>query len=233
MKHRIKGYLAKKLVELKRRSHHPLIHHIHKKHKISYKTLFYMKEYGPRSHVSHVIIRESLRILIIASLISSLGGFGLQTISSKLILILPLLILVPALNNLIGSFGTIFSSKFTTMLYLGKIKEKWWKSREVHKLFFTILSIAILSSFIIGVFAYTIAVLKGFELNFILFAKIIQISFLSTISLFFVIFFISITGGLYIYKKNEDPNNFLIPMTTSIGDLSSMLIFFVLVNILF
>ncbi|MFH1294798.1 MAG: hypothetical protein ABIH90_02555, partial [Candidatus Aenigmatarchaeota archaeon] len=59
---------------LKRKQYHPIIHTVHKTHKISKRTLFYIKEYGSDANVPRVIIRESLRILILASIISSVGG---------------------------------------------------------------------------------------------------------------------------------------------------------------
>ena len=223
----------KKIVVLKRKKHHPLVHQIHKKHGISHKTLLYMKEYGPRSHVYHVIIKESLKILILASLISALGGIGLQFLNEKFITILPLLILLPALNDMIGDYGSIISSKFTAYLYTGKIKGKWWKSEYTHRMFFTVLTISIFSSLYIGLLSSGIAYVKGFQLTIDLMLKIIEISIASTLLLVAIIFTISITMGLYFYKKQEDPNNFLIPITTSIADLGSMLVFLGMMTFLF
>ena len=236
MKYKTSGISKKhkrELAKLRRKHHHPLVHKLHKKHKISYKTLSYMKEYGPRSHVYHVIIKESIKILILASILSSIGGFGLQSIQTKIISILPLLVLLPALNNMIGSYGTIVSSKFTTMLFLGKVKKGWWKSEKVHKLFFSIFLVAIISSIYIGILSSVIAFAKGFPIDFVLLIKVLQISVISTLILVGIIFTLSVTVGLYIYRKNEDPNNFLIPITTSAADLGSLAIFALLVSLFF
>ena len=43
----------------------------------------------------------------------------------------------------------------------------------------------------------------------------------------------SIIAGLHFYRKGEDPNNFLIPITTSIADLSNMFILSILVVLFF
>lgn len=225
--------LLRRVTRLRRHEHHPVLHHVHKKYGISRKTLFYMKEYGPRSHITHVIVRESLKILIIASVISSIGGISLQSLESKLIAIIPLLILIPAMNNMIGDFGCIVSSKFTTMLYLGKVGQKWWRSRHLHKLFFVILITSFIMSVFIGVAASVIAYWQGFHLSFEVFLKILAIAVLSNFILVAVIFCISIIGGLGIYSKKEDPNNFLIPITTSVADLLNLVIFAALVGIFF
>ena len=63
------------------------------------------------------IIHESVGILIIASVISTLGGIGLEALQSKLTWLVPIIIVLPALNDMIGDFGAIVASRFTTMLY--------------------------------------------------------------------------------------------------------------------
>ena len=85
--------LKHKLMRLKKvskPSYHPLIKHVHKRHNISKKTLFYVKEYCTKSNVSSVIIRESLAVLIFASIVSSFGGFGLEKWKDQFILLLPI-----------------------------------------------------------------------------------------------------------------------------------------------
>jgi cation transporter-like permease len=225
--------LLEKVRKVKRHQHHPILHHVHRKYGISKRTIFYMKEYGPRSHVAHVIVKESLKILMLASIISSIGGIGLESITSKLLLITPLLILMPALNDMVGDFGCIVSSKFTTMLYLGKVHRKWWRSRHLHTLFFVILVTSFITSVFIGVAASVIAYWSGFGLTLDIFLKILSIAVLSNFILVAVIFVVSIVGGLIIYGKKEDPNNFLIPITTSFADLLNLAIFAILVGMFF
>jgi len=231
MSHRKK--LLQKVTKVRRHEHHPVLHHVHRKYGISRRTLFYMKEYGPRSHVAHVIVRESLKILVLASIISSIGGISMESITAQLLVITPLLILMPAMNDMVGDFGCIVSSKFTTMLYLGKVNRKWWRSRHLHTLFLVILFTSFLTSVFIGVAASVIAYWQGFSLTFDVFLKILSIAVLSNLIIVAIIFCISIIGGLGIYGKNEDPNNFLIPITTSVADLLNLVIFAVLVGMFF
>ncbi|MBI4163120.1 MAG: magnesium transporter [Candidatus Aenigmarchaeota archaeon] len=226
-------HTCRSVVCLKRRKQHPLLHHIHKKHNISYKTLFYMKEYGPHSHVAHTIFKESIKILLLTSIISSIGGIGLQHIERNLLTILPLLILLPALNNMIGAMGTIISSKFTTMLYLKKVEKKWWREHEVHKLIATLFAISTISSVYITLLATAFSVFRGFQFTQIIALKILALTMASTIIIVSIIFLVSIIGGIFIYKRKEDPNNFLIPISTSIADFGSMLVFVYFVALLF
>jgi len=46
------------LRKIKRHKYHPLVHKLHRKHNISKKTLFYVKEYGPHTNVPKTIIKE-------------------------------------------------------------------------------------------------------------------------------------------------------------------------------
>jgi cation transporter-like permease len=223
----------RKVTQVRKHEHHPVLHHVHRRYGISRKTIFYMKEYGPHSHVAHVIIRESLKILIMASVISSIGGISLQFMESQILTIIPLLILVPAMNNMVGDFGCIISSKFTTMLYLGKVGQKWWRSRHLHKMFIIMLTTSFIMSVFIGVASSVIGYWRGFSMTFGIFLKILAIAVLSNLILVGVIFSLSIVGGLAIYKKREDPNNFLIPIATSVADLINLVIFALLVGMFF
>lgn len=231
---RIPHEVKEKLVSLPRKKHHPFTYKVHEKHKISHGTLLYMKEYGPKSHVVPVIVRESIKILIPASLISSIGGVGLQYLQDKIIMIVPLLILLPALNDMMGDYGTIVSSKFTTMLYMGDVNLKnYHKSRAVHSLLLVVFTVAFLSSLYIGTLSIAISYLKGNVISTGLLWRVLMISVFSAMILISVIALISIFLGIFIFKRGEDPNNFLIPITTSIADLGSMTIFSILIVLLF
>lgn len=221
----------KKLHSIKRHKHHPIIHHIHKKHRISYMTIFYMKEYGTKSHAATTIMKESIKILVLAAMISSIGGVGLEHVKEKFAALLPLFIMIPALNDMIGDFGTIVSSKFTTMIYTGKIslRKGLMQSEELRKLAGIIFSIAALSSIYLGIVSYAFAYYRGFPFAADIFAKTVVVAVLCTVTLVSVIFAVSVLAGIYIYSKKEDPNNFLIPITTAVADLASMLLFSFLV----
>lgn len=215
----------RKIQKLGRRKFHPYLHRAHKKHRLSYRTLYYIKSYGQDRHVWHAIVKQSIKILILASIISTVGGLGLENIQSKLILLMPLIILLPALNDMIGDFGTIVGSKFATMLFLKKVGNKWWKSEEVHKLITTVFMIAFIMSLYIGVLSSIVSVTQGFSLTYVLFFKVLLISIACTLLLIGIICAVAFAGGLYIFRKGEDPNNFLVPITTSVADFGSLVMF--------
>lgn len=222
----------KKITLLKRKKHHPEVHEVHKKYHISKRTLFYVKEYGKKANVSKTIIRESIKILLLASVISSFGGLALEQIKTLFLSIMPLLILLPSLNNMIGNYGTIISSRFSTMLHEGEIKRKWKKNKDLKKLFLQMTILTVIGAVLSSLIAIGITYFSGG----ILLATAGKVFFIVLIDMFIltnVLFFVAIRAGVYIYKKKEDPNNFLIPITTSVADFTNMVVLAVLIILLF
>jgi cation transporter-like permease len=173
-------------------------------------------------------------MLVLGSLISTIGGFGIESIKQQIFYLLPLLILMPALNDMTGDYGTIVAARFTTLLYTGKIKARWWwRSRELRRMFGEIAIISTLSAIYVAVLASIIARFRDFPMSWDLFQQILFLALITTWLLVAVLFTVCIFGGFFVYKKKHDPDNYLIPLATSLADLGSMLILTVLVRTLF
>lgn len=230
--HHLKKHLEQ-LREIEREKHHPLIHKIHKKYKISKKTLFYVKEYGSYKKVLRTIIKESIKILLLASILSSFGGLALEYIKTVFISIMPLIVIMPTLNDMIGDYGSIISSRFSTMLHEGKIKKNVFVNKDIRKLFLQILIISILTTIITVVVALAVSYFSSYSINIPLILKIFLITLTDVILLVSILFLIAIFAGIYFFKKKEDPNNFLIPIATSVADFGNMLILSILIILFF
>lgn len=178
------------------------------------------------------ILKESFRLVIIASTLSSIGGMGIQLIQDKLVAILPLLIIFPVLNDMVGNFGTIISANFTTLLFTNQLKAKW-RSKKLKELVKRLIIIALFSAVLLGLLGSLIAYLKGFPLNTITVAKILIIIITCTLLLVSLICLISISAGFYYYHLKEDPDNKLIALSTSIADLGTMIVFSIMIQLLF
>lgn len=225
----------KKLQKIQREKHHPLIHKLHHVHKFSKRTLFYVKEYGAQSNVPKTILKESIKIILLASIISSLGGLALEQIKQVFISMIPLVILLPTLNDMVGDYGTIVSSRFSTMLHKGEVKKKVLQNSELKKLFLQITITAFLTAVISAGAALGIAAFSesGRTFTALFAAKVFVITILDVMVLVALLFVTAIVAGLHYYKKKEDPNNFLIPITTSVADLGNMVVLAVLVVLFF
>lgn len=223
----------KALQQEKRKKYSHLVHELRTNYRISRKTLFYVKEYGPHSHIASNIVKESINVLFLASIISSIGGFSLENIKTLFITLTPMVILLPALNDMIGDYGTIISSRFSTMLHEGKIVGKWWQHEDLQKLCIQIFLVAMITT----IFGVLISIaISGFSShsNFLeVTGKILAISVLDVILLISILILTAVIAGTYFYRRGEDPNNFLIPLTTSMADFGNMIILSLLIKFLF
>lgn len=222
-----------KLRKIKKKNYHHLQYKLHKKHNISKKTLFYIKEYGPNANVIKTIFKESIKILLLAALISSVGGMALENMKVIFLAIIPLIISIPVLNDMIGDYGIIMSSKFSTMLYENKIHKKWWLDLNLRKLLTQIIIISIIIAILCAFATLVISHFQEFGLNKTIITKILIINILDVIIITLLLFFITILAGFHFYKKNEDPNNFLVPITTAIADFGNMILLAILIKIFF
>ncbi len=225
----------RKVHALKRREHHPLLHKIHRKHKISYQTLFYMKEYNTRAHTITTVLSQSLKIIVAMAIVSAFGGIGLETIKEKFVLIMPLMIMLPALNDMVGDFGATVSSKFATMLYTRQVRlsRGVLRSGAFMKLVRNMLIVSVLSSVYVGILSSAVALYSGFPLDGSVAIRVVILSVATTSILIGMTFLSAVLTGVYIFSRKEDPNNFLIPITTAVADLGSMIVFSLLVLYLF
>jgi cation transporter-like permease len=187
-------------------------------------------KHRPKHSIFYTIFIESSRILVFTAIINTFGGVSIEAIQDKLFALLPFLIMLTPLNGLIGSFGTIISSKFTTYLYMGQITDKhWYHAPVMKKLMWQLTFLALFASLYLSTISFAIAAIKGFEhgLWFTLFflARLIMATMFTTFILLLVLIFVSTLFGWYIYKQDRDPDNYLIPITTTIADLGTMMLF--------
>ncbi len=180
-------------------------------------------------NLKYRIIKESFRILILASIFSSIGGIAIKSVQEKIILVLPLLIILPALNDMVGDFGIIIVSKFTTYLALRQIKRPLRKSHPLKHLYSVVLPVALISAIYLATLASLFAFFRGYFININILIKILAIVLITTLFLILIIFLVSVIGGLYIHRKKLDPDDLLIPVTTSIADFGSMILYSILV----
>ncbi|MBI5228865.1 magnesium transporter [Candidatus Micrarchaeota archaeon] len=218
---------------LKRRHSHPLLHHLHKKFNISRKTLFYVKEYGPHANVPKTIVDEGIKILLLASVISSFGGLALENFKQAFVSFVPLVVLLPVLNDLIGDFGTLISAKFSVLLHEGVVGSQLWRNKSVVRLFYQTFYVALFAAVISSVLAILLSLFSNYFVSLDVVLKVMLITVLDVTALVALVFFTAIIAGKHFYDKGEDPNNFLIPITTSVADFGNMIFLTVMFLVLF
>lgn len=140
-----------------------------------------------------------------------------------------ILLVLPSLNSLIGDISTVLISRLTSHLYLGTLSPKIQGSDRLKQDFYGLLMTILLSLVALISLGYLFGIINGIEIvNPLLIISIIIITILILFGLMFVLLFIS---SIFLFKKGKDPNNFLIPMVTSLADFLTPMFIIILIQI--
>ena len=174
------------------------------------------------SDESKSIIKQSTPVLLFSSLLGVSAG-GILNSSVETLLTNPsLLTLLPLFSGESGSLISILSARLSSALHYGVIEPiKRPEGESIHN-FLICYILAIVMFPLIGFIAEDSTNILGS--SGVGFVNIIAISFISGIILIslmiFVVYYISITS----YNRDLDPDNIVIPISTSITDAISSLI---------
>ncbi len=142
-----------------------------------------------------------------------------------------MLLIIPALNSLIGDLSTVLVSRLTTHLYIGTIPPKIQKSERLIEDFYGLIITLLLSLASLLFLGYLIGIISGIRIvNPLLMILIIVATILL---IFFIMFLTLFIGAIFLFKRGKDPNNFLIPFVTSLADFLTpfFLILFIIIFI--
>ncbi len=177
------------------------------------------------------IFKESIIIVVISSLMGLISG-SLLSLNEELLYTIPIILLIlPALNSLIGDISTVLVSRLTTHLYIGTLSPTIQNSERLKEDFYGLLITLLLSLVSLISLGYMIGVISGIEIvNPFLMILIISITVLL---IFFIMFILLFTSAIFLFKRGMDPNNFLIPFVTSLADFLTpfFLILFIIIFI--
>ncbi|MFX1374586.1 MAG: magnesium transporter [Promethearchaeota archaeon] len=176
------------------------------------------------------IFKESIIVVILSSIFGLISGTLLSS-NEEILYTFPILLLIlPALNSLIGDISTVLVSRLTTHLYIGTILPKMQKSKRLKEDFYGLLITLLLSLVFLVILGYSIGFISGVEIvNPLIIVLIITITIIILFIMMFILLFLS---AIFLFKHGKDPNNFLIPFITSLADFLTPL-FIILFIIIF
>ncbi|MFX0036395.1 MAG: magnesium transporter [Candidatus Hermodarchaeota archaeon] len=175
------------------------------------------------------ILKESIVIVIISSIMGLVSGTVLST-NERILYYFPIILLIlPSLNSLIGDISTVLISRLTSHLYIGLIPPKIQKSDRLKEDFFGLLITILLSLLALIVIGYTMGITTG--INIVNPLLIISILLITILSLFFMMFIFLFVSSIFLFKRGNDPNNFLIPFVTSLADFLTPLFLIIFIQI--
>ena len=110
------------------------------------------------------IFKESIIIVVISSVMGLISG-SLLSSNEELLYTIPILLLIlPALNSLIGDISTVLVSRLTTHLYIGTLPPKIQKSERLKEDFYGLLITLLLSLVSLISLGYVIGGISGIEI---------------------------------------------------------------------
>lgn len=162
------------------------------------------------------ILKQSIPILFLCTVLGVLAGIYLHWQYEKFYLIPGLLILVPQIIAKAGSIGGIFGARFSSGLHLGFLKP-YRMNDYVIKNSIGAIALAVVIAPIVTVITKFGADLFGIPL--VPFMPLLFINIFAILVITVIVFVLDFITASFSYKIRVDPSNSVIPMVTSLGDI--------------
>ena len=166
-------------------------------------------------------IREGVLIILLSSVFGIANGVILTSFRTEIEQIPSVLILYPALIAALGDMGSILGSMETTKLALGYVSSFNRVLRDVLVDLISIESAAFIVHMIFAFVTQCIGWISQIPSDLL---QLIQIAGLSNLFSFFFISFVSLFIATQTFHYGLDPDNFVIPLTSSLSDTISTLV---------
>jgi mgtE-like transporter len=160
------------------------------------------------------IIRESLATLLLIAIVVNITGTALRGINVLAGTRREIFIVYPALIDLVGDVGLIVGSTATTKLALGELTPSFSSIKNHAKNIFSTWLSSILLLGIIGV----LALVMSNRLSVLGISSLLPILFLTNIIAFIAIVIVSFAISIVTFERGLDPDNFVIPIISTLAD---------------
>ncbi len=179
-------------------------------------------------------VKESFFALILCTMGDLITGLFMGVFSGKMVVLPALILLIPPSIGLRGNIYASLGSRLSSYLHTGRIAAKFEFNPKIADNVYSSSFLLLLFSILIGFIAAKIAILMGLANNF--WELVLDLTIISTLSGFLsIVFMLPSTLILAIgsYKWGWDPDNLTAPMITLFGDLITLPLIFLCVDIIF
>ena len=172
------------------------------------------------------ILKQSTPTLILCSFLGIFAGTVLDSFASTLLNNPTILTLVPLFSGESGNLVSILGARLSSALHAGLIEAEFKFNEAVRNNFIIIILLCLIVYPFIAILADITSMLLNIEAFSIL--HLILISLISGLVLIPIMIIIVFVIGIYSFKKGLDPDNVIIPISTSLTDAlsNSLLILF-------
>ncbi|HID03013.1 MAG TPA: hypothetical protein EYP18_07395 [Desulfobacterales bacterium] len=167
-------------------------------------------------HIRRIVL-ESLPVLTAGVIIALAAGYMLNSSITEISEIPLILMMIPLVNGIGGNLGSILGARITSALHLGVLKPKLRGQRVLrgNTIATTIISFTVYS--IMAMFLLAIAYMTGMSITRSL--SLALAFFIAGITLSILIIFVTVASAFVSFKGRLDPDNVVIPILTSVGDV--------------
>jgi len=163
------------------------------------------------------IVRENLSLLVPLSILGTLAGLTYSFSLDNLVTFAALLILIPPFTGSLGSIGGILGSRLSTGMHTGEVSPSLLPEREVvHHFIISYLYTLILLP-LLALIAHGAAMLMG--LNSPGLGMLVAISLVAGLVVMTLVNVVAYVTASLSFRYGLDPDNFGIPVITSLIDL--------------
>jgi len=168
-------------------------------------------------------------MVLVSSLLGIFGGVALASLRGEIEKRPSVLMLYPALIDTLGDIGSILGTMETTKLALGYVTSFWETIREMFTDLVSVETAAAVMHVIFGLAAFLLGRETGLTPDLVL---LIKIALVSNLMSFLLISLLSLLIATQTFKHGLDPDNFVIPLVTSVSDVGATLALIAAISVL-
>ncbi|WP_214021326.1 magnesium transporter [Methanoculleus sp.] len=166
------------------------------------------------------LILTGLGALLISAAVSSITGIYLGSVREVLALIPGLLVLLPSAIHMRGSIAGVFACRLSSSMHLGEFSIDFEEGSVLGDNIRASLVITVLTSFVLGIFAYAASNIFGYPVIGI--ADLVLISVVSGVAAGLVVTGITLVVALASYRYGLDLDMIAAPTVTTFGDIITL-----------
>lgn len=173
--------------------------------------------------------KESFISLFLCTVGDLISGVVMGVFTSSLATLPALIILIPAAIGMRGNIFASFGSRLGTYLHTGQIDPTFKPSKPLNQSITSSTALAFIMNILLGLLAVAVANTIGLKTSF---TDMMLISIIAgVLSAFFMLLFAILIAFLG-YKHGWDPDNLTAPLITLIGDMLTLPLLFLSLNLI-
>ncbi|AKB17943.1 MULTISPECIES: magnesium transporter [unclassified Methanosarcina] len=174
------------------------------------------------------IIQRGLPVLSITCVIGIIVGQILNTRENSLLSMPAILILIPSLIKIGGDTGSMLGARLSSAFHMG-LGDRIYRNPVVHNSVTAAAIVGFVSSISVSVLVFIASKFMGFGMSFL---TLLEISLIAVVIELTVVYSATIVIAFASHRFGIDPDDTVIPIIASLGDLVGVMGIFIALHLL-